>query len=54
MIGRCTSTNALTPISQISTATIVAIARLVDMVLSQGTQPPRISPTGSRCCNTNR
>ena len=44
----------LTPISQISTATIAAIARLVAMVLSQGRQPPRISPTGSRCCSRNR
>ena len=51
MIGRCTSRNGPTPMNQISVATISAIAALVAMVLTQGCQPPRISPTGRRCCS---
>ena len=54
VIGRCTSRNALMPMSQISAATMTAIARLVAMVLTQGCQPSRIRPTGSRCCSMNR
>ena len=42
------------PMNQISAATISAIATLVAMVLIQGRQPPRIRPTGSRCCSMNR
>ena len=35
-------------------ATIAAIARLVAIVLSQGCQPLRMRPTGSRCCTMNK
>ena len=31
-----------------------AMAALVAMVLSQGCQPRRIRPTGSRCCRMNK
>ena len=47
MIGTCTSRNASTPMSQTMTVTINAIAKLVDMVLSQGLQPPRVNSSGT-------
>ena len=54
MIGRCTSRNGTMPTAQIMPAATSAMARLVAMVLSQGRQPPRIRPTGRRCCRINR
>src|SRR4051812_30103388 len=42
------------PMSRIKPAAITAIAKFVAMVLSQGCQPLRNSPTGSRCFKINR
>ena len=42
------------PTNQITTAITAAIAALVAMVLSQGCQPPRKKPIGSRFRKTNR
>ena len=42
------------PISHISVATMIAMARLVPIVLTQGCQPLRIKPNGSRCRRTKR
>ena len=42
------------PTSHIIVATRAAMARLVALVLSQGRQPLRIRPTGSRCCTMNK
>ena len=53
-IGNCTSKNGPSPTSQIVVAARTAIARFVAIVLSQKCQLLRISPTGSRCCKTNR
>ena len=42
------------PTNQINVATTTATAKLVAIVLSQGCQPPRNMPIGSRCCRMNR